>query len=299
MRVVSGLVRILHATILVGWVSLAAAVPVRAQVAPSLAEAKQHFERGMQAFAQHDYRAAVEEFEAALARAPSAELWFNLARAHEELGDYEAARLAYERYLRDSVDAPDAPNVRVRMAELAGLDAERRRAGRADAANGHLRVVASVDAATVMLDGRPVGHVPIVAPLSLQSGDYRLDVLHPGYLPFRSKVQVASGMVTQAEIDLTPIPRSAANRPTRTWAWVSFGLTGALLVTSGALLAVAIAQERADPTRASGLEDGAGLALGGAALCALATAIVYVAEGAPERATVAGTARAKQHRFVD
>ena len=276
------------------------AVPTRAladeQPQPpsaELAAAKAHFQRGMQAFESRDFRAAIQEFEAAVARAPSAELWFDLARAYEELAEYSPARAAYERYLRDSVDAPDAASVRERVAALARLEDDARQSSRQVADTGTLRVRATPEAAWVMLDGRMVGRAPLDGPLALRPGSYRLDVVHPGFIPLRAEVQVEQGMLTAAYADLMPLTAADSAAPERTWTWLALALTGATLLGSGAFAAAAVVERRqGEASAADRFSDGANVTLGGAVLCAAATMMLYVIEGHAHSETVSVASRA-------
>src|ERR1700755_155611 len=80
------------------------APPVR-ESGPNLTRAQEHFVLGMNFFRAHDFREALREFQLAAALAPTAEVWFNIGRSYEELGEYAQAASALERYLRDRVDA--------------------------------------------------------------------------------------------------------------------------------------------------------------------------------------------------
>ena len=57
------------------------------------------FERGRTAFEERRYAGALDAFLAAYELAPYPALLFNIARAHQELGDYAAARAEFLRYL--------------------------------------------------------------------------------------------------------------------------------------------------------------------------------------------------------
>ncbi len=70
--------------------------------------ARERFQAGMEHFEAHRYRDAIHEFELAASLVPSADIWFNIARAWEELREFEPAIEYYQRYLRDRVDPPIA-----------------------------------------------------------------------------------------------------------------------------------------------------------------------------------------------
>jgi tetratricopeptide (TPR) repeat protein len=260
-----------------------------AQPAPgnaTLAAARRHFELGTAAFEARDYRTALRELESAVQLVPSAELWFDIARAHEELGEHAAARSAYERYLRDRVDVKDEAEVRARIERLAQLEARaaaeqaQREASREQRELGSLTVHVSQPGALVSLDGRSLGRAPIDDPLSLAPGRYRLDVVAPDRVPSRSEVDVSAGMLTAAYADLAPLTRDRPAARSRVATWIALALAGGAAIGFGAFTAASISDEH-DGDRAGARRWGqrADLALGGAVLCALSATLLYFVEG--------------------
>jgi len=77
---------------------------------------------------------AIHSFQVAASLIPSADLWFNIARCHEQLArarnsaaDYEQAIAYYRRYLTDRVDPPDRAAIEaaaeaMRLAAASGVD---------------------------------------------------------------------------------------------------------------------------------------------------------------------------------
>ena len=72
----------------------------------------------MEHYRARRYREALRELELSVAEVPSAEVWFDIGRAHEQLGEYALAIDSYRRYLRDRVDAPDAQRSEEHTSEL-------------------------------------------------------------------------------------------------------------------------------------------------------------------------------------
>ena len=73
----------------------------------------------MQHYRARRYREAIREFEQSASTVPNAELWFDIGRAHEQLGEYGLAIENYRGYLRDRVDAPDADELTHHIETLA------------------------------------------------------------------------------------------------------------------------------------------------------------------------------------
>ncbi len=251
-----------------------------AEPSSELSEAKRHFDEGRALFAAHDYRAAIREFELAVAIAPSADLWFDIGRAHDELMEREAAIEAYERYLHDRVDARDRDEVSKRIAVLK-RQVEEKRAERPSAAGaGTLRVNVGTPGALVMVDGHFVGHAPLTEPLVLSPGRHRLGVTESGYVPFQAEVQVEPGTLTSAYAALSARSEVRAVQRARVWTWILASVAGAGLVTSAGLgMAAFDRRGQNDPRLAARFGDASELVLGGAALCALSATIAYFLEG--------------------
>jgi tetratricopeptide (TPR) repeat protein len=92
--------------------------PARAEDDPDTEVARRHFEKGRAFYAADDYVHALEEFEAARKIRPVPALDFNIGRAHDRMGHWEQAIVAYQRYV-EAVPAPaDAPEVRARISVL-------------------------------------------------------------------------------------------------------------------------------------------------------------------------------------
>lgn len=253
-------------------------------------EARQHFNSGLAHFQERRFREAIRAFELAAQLVPSADLWFNIARAHEELSEYERAVDYYQRYLRDRVDPPDRERIEAHIASLTERAEAQRQAGREAPTTGTLRITSSVQGALVRVDGRDLGQAPIAAPLSLSPGKHRLSVLTDGHIPFESEVQVEAGVTTAAHAELQ---RETAYRGVaggRLFTWIAAGLTVVALGTSIAFGVVAAGQESdanaarpADQEMLFGqAEDTAlksDLALGAAVVLGVSTVLLWFLEG--------------------
>ncbi|MBO6938843.1 MAG: PEGA domain-containing protein [Deltaproteobacteria bacterium] len=248
--------------------------------ADSARRAREHFLSGMEHFEAHRYRPAIHDFELAAELVPSADLWFNIARSHEELGEYEPAIEHYRRYLRDRVDPPDKAQVEQRIASLEQQAEAARQAANQRPTTGTLRVTANMEGVDVQLDDRSIGQTPLTTPISLEPGRHRLRLEREGYVPFRSEVRVEAGLVTAAYADMVPATRYRAIRGKRIATWIVGGLAIAGIGTAiglwghaRGLAADGNYEEARDWGRYSDF------AWGGAALLAVTAAILYFVEG--------------------
>ncbi|MCZ7684314.1 MAG: PEGA domain-containing protein [Sandaracinaceae bacterium] len=195
-------------------------------------QARQHFMAGVDHFSAHRYREAIRSFSLAAQLVPSADLWFNIARAHEELSEYEEAIEHYQRYLRDRVDPPDRADIERHIEELRARAEREREARRTEPTTGTLRLTANREGARIELDDEDAGSAPWAEPREVTPGRHRLVVLREGYIPFRSEVSVEAGVPTAAYADLTPETRFRAIQADRIFTWIAWGLGVASLGVS-------------------------------------------------------------------
>jgi len=85
---------------------------------PDTEVARKHFEKGRQAYDAGDYQAALGEFQAAKRAKAAPALDFNIARCYDRLEQYSPAIDAYASYIAAQPNAPDAEEVRARIATL-------------------------------------------------------------------------------------------------------------------------------------------------------------------------------------
>ena len=209
-------------------------------------EAREHFMAGIEHFRQHQYRDAIRRFQLAADLVPSADLWFNIARAYEEVSEYDAAVEHYQRYLRDRVDPPDRATIERHIEELRARAEVQRAEQRAAPTAGELRLTANHDGADVLLDGESAGSSPWPAVREIAPGRHTLSLESQGYIPFRSEVSVERGVTTAAYADLVPETRYRAIRADPVFAWIAWGLGIAALGTSIAVGVEAASRQSTD-----------------------------------------------------
>lgn len=247
--------------------------------------AREEFEAGVRHFQAREYREAIHSFQVAAELVPSADLWFNIARSYEELGEYEPAIEHYRRYLRDRVDPPDRAQVEAHIAELA----ERAEAARAAAVTtpttGTLRLRASDAGGAITIDGRAVGTTPIDTEIELEPGSHELRVTREGSLPFVAQPLVEAGVRTDAVITLLPATQFRAIQADRIWTWVSFGLAAAALGVSIGL-GVEAGSRQSDLASAREWSAWSDAALGGAIGFTALGLVLFFVEGRTVRTEV-------------
>ena len=255
--------------------------------------ARDLFMQGMEHYEQHRFREAVRAFQMAAERVPSADLWFNIARAHEQLNEYGPAIEHYRRYLRDRVDPPDRERIETLILALEERAEAARQARREEPTTGTLRVNSNQDGAAVVVDQHELGNSPVDVPLTLQPGRHHLSVHREGYVPFEAEVDVRAGVATAAFADLQPATAYRSTQGGRLFTWIVGGLAVASLGAS-TYFAIQAEGSRADAAD-NAIADPAGSRalyqdaldsasasdwlLGGAIALAVGAAVLYFIEG--------------------
>lgn len=158
--------------------------------------AKVKFERGSELYEAGQYQKAVQAFMDADRLAPSAPLSFNIARAYERLNDASGALRWYRDYLRRSPQAPNASEVRARVAALSGKLAQ--------SGVQQLTVVSMPVGAGVVIDGRAVGVTPFTGDLAL--GKHRVSLDLPGYRDQTHDILLSPSAPSDLSTDLEEAP---------------------------------------------------------------------------------------------
>lgn len=267
-------------------------------------KARRYFRKGLEKFEARLFRDAIRDFELAGQAVPSADLWYNIARSHEELNEIPQAIEHYRKYLRNRVDPPDRKQIEAHIAELEERAVATRRAQkRKKASKGVLRISGIADEATVQVDGQSpkLGKEVVMTAdgaestvpedeegaeqtpgaqrrtlrMTLKSGDHALRIDEAGYVPFRAMTRVEAGVTTVAYPDMLPATQYRAKRGKPRWTWLVASLAVAALATSLGLGIHAARSDGDDQRQFSRYSDyslGAGLGLG------VATAITYFIE---------------------
>ena len=228
---------------------IASAEPIEeptTEVAPEVAQARDHFQRGAAFYKEGNFDAALAEFNRAFLVVPNYRVLYNIGQVQVERHDYVAAQRSFEDYLRQGgADVPsdrreqverDIANLKTRISEL--------------------RVTSNVQGAMLSVDGAPVGILPLKEPLRVSAGVRRLSLSKRGYITTERVVSVAGGDQPEIALQLETLQTSLGDsskvsssfserdRSPGTAAWVSLAATGAF--ASGAVVFGLLAQDRND-----------------------------------------------------
>jgi tetratricopeptide (TPR) repeat protein len=273
-------------------VSLAAAPVLAQDVAPAahegrVREAREHFRAASEHYRAGRFREALRGFELAERLLPSPELAFNIARAHEELGEIEAAVEHYERYVAARGDASDVGSVQARIAALRGSLEQRPVRAIETAA---LRIDAE-PGAEIKLDGSLVGVAPIDRIVWIEPGKHLLEAELAGHAPYRGEIDAPAGSMVAGSVELVQhsrVPERGERAPSRPARDASAGAALPVWIAGGACLASAVgsaaARVSAETSRSAGDLDAArsadavaGIALASALTTGVLAAVLYFA----------------------
>lgn len=192
-------------------------------------EGRQRFTRGLELYKEGNFHAALAEFRAAYAAAPSFRLQYNLGQTLYQLQDYAGAVHAFEQYLAEGGDKIEADRKKEVEGELAKL---RQRVAK-------LTFVVNVPAAEVSIDDEPRGSAS--KPVLVSAGRRRIAITASNYQTETRVVDVAGAQQTELKFELKPIGGVATPGPgpvtpeapkmrarSRTPFYVGLGVTGAL-----------------------------------------------------------------------
>jgi hypothetical protein len=217
--------------------------PVAMAQQPPSEEARARFKRGTDLFAEHDYRAALIEFERAYQLAPNWKVLFNIGQVQYLLQDYAGALVSFERYLREG-----GPNVPSDRRQTVRADVEKLKTRVA-----YVEVAVNEPGAEVLVDDVIKGTTPLAEPLVVSAGRRKLTVSKQGFAPATRIVDVAGGDAHKLSVELAliaPVPGGATNPSPPTplppppdepgaevpWAgWIATGVFATAAIVLGAL----------------------------------------------------------------
>lgn len=224
----------------------AVALLLAATMLPSVAtaddkeSARTHFNRGVQLYHSKNLDGALAEFRRAYELAPSYRVLFNIGQLQYDLHEWAAAQRALEQYLAEGGDAVPAD----RKAQVMSLLEKCREF------TAHVDLTVETPG-VVTLDEVPVGKSPLRSDLIMDPGKHRLTLAPEGGGPLVVRsIEVASGDRVAVELApapeptvtpiVTPVPvtppvitlppeTAKTPPPSRTPAWISLGVTTALV----------------------------------------------------------------------
>ena len=209
-------------------VALSFAVVRAASAAPSSAaieEGRTRFQKGVSLFRAGDYRAALVEFNAANAVAPSFRIQFNIGQTCAELQDHACALKAFEAYLAEGKQLP--PEQR----KVAEKEIERLKP-----LVGKVRIAVDAPGAEVAIDDVPIGTSPFADPVVLNAGKRKLTAKRSNGTLVTTNVDVPGGETVDVNLvvasDAPAKDQVVVGPPDRTPFWIGVGVTAALTLTT-------------------------------------------------------------------
>jgi tetratricopeptide (TPR) repeat protein len=193
-------------------------------------EAKRLRDLGAEALDRGELAAALERFEQAYRAFPSPKLLYNLGLALGELGRYPEAIDAFERFLAQASDAPQATR-----------EWAQRRIGELEPRCARLSMVARDPEVNISLDGRALD-VHQRTSIRVLPGAHEISASRAGFAPSVTHVELSAGENRELTVELAPLPaptatsanappalQTAKARPARTplvkrwWLWTVVG----------------------------------------------------------------------------
>jgi hypothetical protein len=266
---------------LVGWAGLSAVVwpcataralprnpehaprPPVASTTDAPEEARIRYERAVQLYNDGNVEGALVEFERAYKLAPTYRLLYNIGIIRLQLNDYAEALKAFQAYLAGGGN--DIPLNRRNEVDRHIFALKSR--------VGSVLLSSNAKGAEVSVDDVVVGTIPLTEPLVLNPGQRRITVSR-GNVTRSRVVSIAGQDAVALELDLeSPRPTAAQvvsltppmpESPSRTPAYVLWGVTGALGIAAGIVGVLSlnsirdVEKERDDaPTTRGQLDDAA------------------------------------------
>lgn len=187
-----------------------------------VAEARDHYERGISLYDAKDYDAARAEFERAYAIAPSYRILYNIALVQRRKSDYVGALRNFELYLSEG--GAGIPEVRKKqveqeLAELHDLVAT-------------VNVTTNVPGAEILVDDAPVGKSPLKEPLLVNPGRRKIGAAMKGKLPAAKVIEVVGKDRASVSLELQN-QVVVLDKPSRRVPWVGWGATVVLAGVAG------------------------------------------------------------------
>ena len=171
----------IFASALVAVSMLASAPPAHAEEEPWRA-ARAHYEHGVELANKGNYKAALEEFNAAYTASPHFAVLYNIGQAEVALGRPRKAIDTLSRYLRDGKEDVPAPRRQQVQAQIAQLES----------VFGTLSIATDPPGALVAVDGAELGRSPLLVP-RLAAGSHVVTLSRPDGAPVTRVVTLAEG----------------------------------------------------------------------------------------------------------
>ena len=159
--------------------------------------AREHFEKGVAAFADKRFGEAADDFEAAYRIDPAFQVLYNIGQVDVALGRSVEAIDAFADYLGKGGPAIAGERRREVQAEI----------DKQSARIGAVTVATHPEAADIRLDGRLIGRTPLGRPIRANPGRHTIEALLVGHLPQNRDIEIAPGSSVTLQLTLDALPR--------------------------------------------------------------------------------------------
>lgn len=166
------------------------------------ASAREHFTRGVELLRESAWESALSEFLRSRELYPRPRTTINAAVCLRRLERYDEALEMVESLL---VDFPDLPAETAESAAQETIELAR--------LVGSIEITSAEAGATVVIDGRARGTLPLRTPLRVSPGRRVVRVSLDGFAPFETSVDVASGARIRVDARLSPLPARLRSEP--------------------------------------------------------------------------------------
>ncbi|HSI81954.1 MAG TPA: PEGA domain-containing protein [Solirubrobacterales bacterium] len=166
--------------------------------------ADRHFKAGVARFKERKFAEALAEFQRANEIAPHPLVLYNIAGCYRELGRHGEAVKAYKKFLDEGIGRVPANRLAEAQTELASIYA------------AVARVTVQVEpaaGASLLLDGQPLGELPVDMPLFLSPGTYKLTARAPGHADAEQEIRIAAGETPTVTLSLPALAQDPVKPP--------------------------------------------------------------------------------------
>ena len=165
--------------------------------------AREHFQKGLAAFADQRFAEAAEEFDEAYKLSPAFKLLYNIGLVDVALGRSVEAVDAFDRYLKQGASA---------------IPAERRREVGEEidkqlARIGTVSIRTFPEGAEIRIDGVLVGRTPLPKPVRVNAGRHAVEAILAGHSAQTREIAISGKADSAIEMTLEAIAAPAASAP--------------------------------------------------------------------------------------
>jgi hypothetical protein len=179
-----------------------------ATAAANMEEAQRRFKRGSELYKEGDLAAALVEMKRAYELVPSFKILYNLGQVAYQMHDYAGALRYFRQYLDVGQSAVPPDRRRELADEIPRLE---QRVGRLEISTAERNL-------DVFVDDAPVGQSPLAAPVAVNEGRRRIEVVGAGGARRSNVVEVPGGELVRVSFpalgaDATSLGAAAPARP--------------------------------------------------------------------------------------